>query len=186
MFKLPPSVRTLHFCKTKQKTKIPKRPHFKKQATKLDVWLLLFFLVCICFFWLTWTFEPSSFFLLLFFLAPRMLEAHALDVPERVRLSSGGYEWATAARPAGQYGQLMNEVEIIKINHPGDTTQRVPPPPNPPLHPPADTSGSADLQWRTPCPCNGAQIFFFWSTSLLTHACSDWLYFLKPKGLHSA
>lgn len=124
MFKLPPSVRTLHFCKTKQKTKSPKKPHFKKQAIKLDVWLLFFFMFVFGFFWLTWTFEPSS-----FFSGAALLEAHALDVRERVRLSSGGYEWATAARPAGQYGQLMNEVEIIKINRPGDTTQRVPPPP---------------------------------------------------------
>lgn len=70
--------------------------------------------------------------------------------------SSGGYEWATAAWPTGQYGQLMNEVEIIKINH--WVTQ--PHPRTQPPRLPTDTFPThLALQRCTPCWCNRRKYF---------------------------
>lgn len=117
-------------CTSAKQNKKQKSPKSLILRSRQSNWMFdCCFFSCLYLFFLTdvniWTF---FFFSPSFFSGAALLEAHALDVRERVRLSSGGYEWATAARPAGQYGQLMNEVEIIKINRPGDTTQRVPPP----------------------------------------------------------
>lgn len=83
MFELPPSVRTLHFCKTKKKQ--------QQKKMKTQKWLILwtrqpslialiaFFLSF--FFWLTWTFE--SFFLLL--PAPGRSKGRALGGCARAR-----------------------------------------------------------------------------------------------------
>lgn len=166
-------------CTSAKQNKKQKSPKSLILRSRQPNWMFdCCFFSCLYLFFLTdvniWTF---FFFSPSFFSGAALLEAHALDVRERVRLSSGGYEWATAARPAGQYGQLMNEVEIIKINRPGDTTQRVPPPLT---HLALQICSDAH-----PVHAKGHK-YFFWSTSLLMHTCSDWLYFSKPKGLHSA
>lgn len=61
----------------------------------------------------------SSCFLLSFFCIEQMCVCACTRVCVFVcvcTVAGGGYEWATAAWSTGQYGQLTNEVKIIKMN----------------------------------------------------------------------